>query len=208
MTVETAEDTRSRLLATALTLFSTHGVGGTSLQMIADELGVTKAAVYYHFKTKDQITEAVAAPALQELIERMAEAGAQRTRGAQIDHALSGFVDIVVRYRSLIALFNSDPGIMRAIDRSLDGVENLAARMRALLVGPDAELAAALTANVTLAGIALAGGAPEQADLDDDVLREHLIDIGRRLLGRPKRRARSVAPRDGGQPSRAADTTT
>ncbi|OQO89345.1 TetR family transcriptional regulator [Saccharomonospora piscinae] len=208
MTVETAEDTRSRLLATALTLFSTHGVGGTSLQMIADELGVTKAAVYYHFKTKDQITEAVAAPALQELIERMAEAGAQRTRGAQIDHALSGFVDIVVRYRSLIALFNSDPGIMRAIDRSLDGVENLAARMRALLVGPDAELAAALTANVALAGIALAGGAPEQADLDDDVLREHLIDIGRRLLGRPKRRARSVAPRDGGQPSRAADTTT
>ncbi|TLW91036.1 TetR family transcriptional regulator [Saccharomonospora piscinae] len=208
MTVETAEDTRSRLLATALTLFSTHGVGGTSLQMIADELGVTKAAVYYHFKTKDQITEAVAAPALQELIERMAEAGARRTRGAQIDHALSGFVDIVVRYRSLIALFNSDPGIMRAIDRSLDGVENLAARMRALLVGPDAELAAALTANVALAGIALAGGAPEQADLDDDVLREHLIDIGRRLLGRPKRRARSVAPRDGGQPSRAADTTT
>ncbi|WP_197320383.1 TetR/AcrR family transcriptional regulator [Saccharomonospora sp. NB11] len=183
-----AGDTRTRLLATALRLFSKHGVGATSLQMIADELGVTKAAVYYHFKTKDEITEAVAAPALQELIQRMDEAERQRTRGAQIDHALSGFVDLIVRYRSLIALFNSDPGIMRAIDRSLDGVENFAARMRTLLVGPSPSLDAALTVNVLLAGLALAGGAPEQASLDDETLREHLFDIGRRMLGRPKRR--------------------
>ncbi|EHK85076.1 TetR/AcrR family transcriptional regulator [Saccharomonospora azurea] len=195
-----AEDTRTRLLATALRLFSEHGVGATSLQMIADELGVTKAAVYYHFKTKDEITEAVAAPALQELIARMDEAERQRTRGAQIDHALSGFVDLIVRYRSLIALFNSDPGIMRAIDRSLDGVENFAARMRTLLAGPDPELDAALTVNVLLAGLALAGGAPEQAQLDDETLREHLFDIGRRMLGRPKRRARA------GTRSSVADT--
>ncbi|EID53134.1 TetR/AcrR family transcriptional regulator [Saccharomonospora xinjiangensis] len=183
-----ADDTRSRLLATALRLFSKHGVGGTSLQMIADELGVTKAAVYYHFKTKDEITEAVAAPALQELLARMDEAERQRTRGAQIDQALSGFVDIIVRYRSLIALFNSDPGIMRAIERSLDGVENFAARMRTLLAGPDPDLATAINVNVMLAGLALAGGAPEQADLDDETLRTHLFDIGRRMLGRPKRR--------------------
>ena len=40
-----APDTRTRLLETALELFTTHGVEGTSLQMIADALGVTKAAV-------------------------------------------------------------------------------------------------------------------------------------------------------------------
>src|SRR5690606_33605958 len=186
-----AEDTRSRLLATALKLFSEHGVGGTSLQMIADELGVTKAAVYYHFKTKDEITEAVAAPALQELIARMDEAERQRTRGSQIDHALGGFVDLIVRYRSLIALFNSDPGIMRAIERSLDGVETFAARMRKLLVGPDPNLATTLTPNVLLAGLALAGGSSEHAHLDDETLRTHLFDIGRRMLGRPKRRPKT-----------------
>jgi AcrR family transcriptional regulator len=37
--------TRERLLATALRLIAEHGFDGTSLQMIADEVGVTKAAV-------------------------------------------------------------------------------------------------------------------------------------------------------------------
>lgn len=184
-----AENTRSRLLATALKLFSEHGVGATSLQMIADELGVTKAAVYYHFKTKDEITEAVAAPALQEFNHTLDEAAAQRTRGAQIDHALRGFVDLIVRHRALIALFNTDPGIVRAINDSLEGEPNFKTRMATLLAGPDADLAASITVHAILAGLALAGGAPDHADVDDDTLREHLFEVGRRMLGRPKRRA-------------------
>lgn len=184
-----AEDTRSRLLATALRLFSEHGVGATSLQMIADELGVTKAAVYYHFKTKDEITEAVAAPALRELERILDEAAAQRTRGAQIDHALGGFVDLIVRHRALVALFNSDPGVMRALERSLAGFENFKTRMVKLLAGPEPDLAATITVHVVLAGLALVGGAPNHADLDDETLRSHLFEVARRMLGRPKRRS-------------------
>ncbi|EHR49777.1 transcriptional regulator [Saccharomonospora marina XMU15] len=190
MTVGTvAEDTKSRLLATAVRLFSEHGVGGTSLQMIADELGVTKAAVYYHFKTKDEITEAVAAPALRELEQVLDEAAAQRSRGAQIDHALAGFVDLIVRHRTLVALFNTDPGVARAIDRSLRGEENFKTRMVTLLAGPEPGLAGVITVHVILAGLALTGGAPDHEDLDDDTLRSHLFEVGRRMLGRPKRRA-------------------
>ena len=80
----TKGDTRARLLETALGLFTVHGVEGTSLQMIADALGVTKAAVYYHFKTKDEITEAVAEPALRELsaiLDRAADAAPARRPG-------------------------------------------------------------------------------------------------------------------------------
>ncbi|PRC50878.1 TetR family transcriptional regulator, partial [Mycobacterium sp. ITM-2017-0098] len=36
-----------------------HGVSGTSLQMIADAMGVTKAAVYRQFKTKEEIVIAI-----------------------------------------------------------------------------------------------------------------------------------------------------
>ena len=46
---------QTRILVAALDLFAEHGVSGTSLQMIADALGVTKAAVYHQFKTKDEI---------------------------------------------------------------------------------------------------------------------------------------------------------
>src|SRR5262245_40190951 len=62
----------------ALGLFAHHGVGGTSLQMIADALGVTKAAVYHQFQTKDAIVLAVVEVHLEpvEAIVERAEASA------------------------------------------------------------------------------------------------------------------------------------
>jgi AcrR family transcriptional regulator len=48
-------DTRQRILDVALTLFTEQGYDGTSLREIAQKLGVTKAALYYHFESKDDI---------------------------------------------------------------------------------------------------------------------------------------------------------
>ena len=50
---------RTRVLDAAWDLFADHGVSGTSLQMIADAVGITKAAVYHQFRTKDHIVIAV-----------------------------------------------------------------------------------------------------------------------------------------------------
>jgi AcrR family transcriptional regulator len=47
--------TRSRIQEVALELFTEHGYEATSLREIAERLGVTKAALYYHFKTKEDI---------------------------------------------------------------------------------------------------------------------------------------------------------
>ncbi|HEV7650342.1 MAG TPA: TetR family transcriptional regulator [Actinophytocola sp.] len=184
-----APDTRTRLLETALELFTRHGVEGTSLQMIADALGVTKAAVYYHFKTKDEITEAVAEPALRRLGAIVREAGELRRRGAQIDRVLAGIVDMVIEHRALAAVFSSDPGVARALERTLHGEENVKDCLTELLVGPDRDPASAVAAHVALTGIALAGGSPALADLPDDELRRHLLEAGRRVLGRPRRGA-------------------
>jgi AcrR family transcriptional regulator len=51
---------KARVVAAAAALFAEHGVGGTSLQMIADAIGVTKAAVYYQFNSKEEIVIAAA----------------------------------------------------------------------------------------------------------------------------------------------------
>jgi AcrR family transcriptional regulator len=48
-------DTRTRIQEVALELFIEHGYEATSLREIAERLGVTKAALYYHFKTKEDI---------------------------------------------------------------------------------------------------------------------------------------------------------
>ena len=52
---ERRADTRSRIQAVALALFAEQGYDKTSLREIAERLGVTKAALYYHFRTKDDI---------------------------------------------------------------------------------------------------------------------------------------------------------
>ena len=51
----TKADTRERILDVALELFTEQGFDGTSLREIAERLGVTKAALYYHFESKDDI---------------------------------------------------------------------------------------------------------------------------------------------------------
>ena len=46
---------RERILQVALELFTERGFDGTSLREIAEKLDVTKAALYYHFKSKDAL---------------------------------------------------------------------------------------------------------------------------------------------------------
>ncbi|OAH10606.1 TetR/AcrR family transcriptional regulator [Streptomyces jeddahensis] len=48
-------NTRQRIQDVALELFSAQGYEKTSLREIAERLEVTKAALYYHFKTKEDI---------------------------------------------------------------------------------------------------------------------------------------------------------
>src|ERR1700742_1261524 len=62
-------DTRTRIQAVALELFIEQGYEATSLREIAERLGVTKAALYYHFKTKEDIVASL----VQDRIDALAE---------------------------------------------------------------------------------------------------------------------------------------
>jgi AcrR family transcriptional regulator len=54
-----ARSTRERILDAALDLFIEKGFDKTSLREIAEQLGVSKAALYYHFASKDDILMAL-----------------------------------------------------------------------------------------------------------------------------------------------------
>ncbi|WP_281262722.1 TetR/AcrR family transcriptional regulator [Nocardia nova] len=53
-------DTRDRIRSVAMELFSANGYEHTSIREIADRLGITKAAVYYHFRSKEDIVVSLA----------------------------------------------------------------------------------------------------------------------------------------------------
>lgn len=71
--METREkNTKERILEEALKLFSQSGYMGTSMNDIAAELGVTKAALYKHYKSKQEILESI--------VERMNQMDAERAK--------------------------------------------------------------------------------------------------------------------------------
>jgi AcrR family transcriptional regulator len=54
-----AERTRQRVLDAAITVFARQGVSASTLQDIADEAGVTRGAIYGHFRDKDDLLQTI-----------------------------------------------------------------------------------------------------------------------------------------------------
>src|SRR3954447_22302326 len=85
---------RERVLVAALELFAEHGVSGTSLQMIADRIGVTKAAVYHQFHTKEEIVLGVLAPAMESLTRSLEHAESLDAPEARREAMLTALVEL------------------------------------------------------------------------------------------------------------------
>jgi AcrR family transcriptional regulator len=78
---ERSESTRTALIAAARTLFAEHGYAGVGTEKIARAAGVTRGALYHHFKGKRELFEAVYERIEAELAERIA-AGALSANAA------------------------------------------------------------------------------------------------------------------------------
>ena len=50
---------RAKIREAALRLYAEHGTQATSIRMVADEAGMSAGAVMHHFKSKDELAEAV-----------------------------------------------------------------------------------------------------------------------------------------------------
>src|SRR3954452_25005756 len=104
-----------RVLTAALALFAEYGMAETSLQMIADRMGVTKAAVYHQFKTKEEIVTATAdheLVALEAAVDQ-AESAPDRDRARRV--LLHQLVNFAVQNRALVRAWQGDPAMMRVL---------------------------------------------------------------------------------------------
>lgn len=172
-----AEQTRKQILETAQRLFTERGYDATSLQLIADELGLTKAAVYYHFRAKSDILRAVLQPGIDRLKALVDETTAIRGRRARAEHMVEGFTDFLVQNRAYAVMAALDPAAKRS---DISG-ESLPLRFRALtlLFGDHPSGAERLVFDLLFF---IPETLPGLTDLSDDELRDALRGTMLRLL--------------------------
>ncbi|ORB94830.1 TetR family transcriptional regulator [Mycobacterium persicum] len=172
---------QTRILDAALQLIAEHGVGGTSLQMIADAIGVTKAAVYHQFKTKEQIVIALTERELGGLEEALEAAETQVHQPRARELLLERVIDVAVERRGAASTLQFDPVIVRLLADHRP-FQQFIARLYGVLVddaAEDARVSAAMLSGAIAVGVMH----PLVADIDDESLRSQLRRITRRLIG-------------------------
>ena len=172
-----------RTMDAALELFADHGVGGTSLQMIADAVGVTKAAIYHQFKTKDEIVLGVLEVHLVPLEAALEAAEAEGPTLRAREALLARVIDTVVENRRALSTLQSDPVLFRLLGEH-EPSRLLFVRLFSVLLGDDFGDQARVRAAVLSAAIG-AVAHPFVIDLDNDTVRDELLQVTRRLIFRP-----------------------
>ena len=175
---------QARIIAAAVDLFADHGVSGTSLQMIADAIGVTKAAVYHQFKTKDGIVLAAAEAELARLEVALAAADREPSPARAREVLVTQIVDLAVERRHAVSVILSDPVIVPFFSQH-EPFRRVLDRLNRLLMGDDAGSTGRLATTMLMAAISGAVTHPLFADLDDDTLQPELLRLARRFLDLP-----------------------
>lgn len=175
------EETRRAILGEALNLFSQRGYAATPLRDIAEPLGLTVAAIYYHYPSKDALLADVAEPLLSDYnrVLEAAESSQPRSLLARRRELLTNILDVVIRHRDLFRFVTRDLAFLNHPTLGPRRDDQLK-RFRALLAGPDDSQEAELRASAAL-GV-LFGPAANLPDLKLEDQRQTLVNAALRAL--------------------------
>ncbi len=176
----TGDQTRVRILQVALELIADRGYAATSTREIAERLGFTKAALYYHFRTKDDLLAAIVGPVMAELEALIEHAGADAGPHGRRE-LVAGYVDLVERHADLIRVLASDPSVKESA--GLHVAAKLFRRLLPLLAGtanPDPAQRTRVRAAMSAVHGVLVHAQPDE---DPEVLHETAIEVARAALG-------------------------
>ncbi|MFG3681101.1 TetR/AcrR family transcriptional regulator [Micromonospora chalcea] len=199
---ETTGGTRQRIQAVALELFTEHGYEKTSLREIAERLGVTKAALYYHFKSKDEIVTSLVDDRLRRMDELIAWAADQPPTLATRRALLGRYAD---------SMFAGDlPQVMRFFEQNQTVLKSLVAgqqmrdRMMRLaheLCRGDDSPAAQLRATLTLFAVHTSWFAVRAPGITDDERKRIALEVADELLAKIGETGTDGGDRDGTGPA-------
>jgi AcrR family transcriptional regulator len=181
--------TREKIQEIALELFAEQGYEKTSLREIAERLGVTKAALYYHFRTKDDIVASLFDDFLEQVDEIIDWA-----RDKPVDDELRR--EIVRRYSDVIT--SSTPAAMmqfiqgnQSAVRDLKHSGELFARFRTLsrlLTNPNAALTTQLKSGMALGMLHIGVFGPIEIDATPEQRQAAALEVALELITSDERR--------------------
>ena len=178
-------DTRSRVQKVALELFAEQGYEKTSLREIAERLGVTKAALYYHFKSKEDIVHSFTDDYFAEIDGLLEWAKDQPRTEETRREILDRYVGIVLGSGEVFRFLEQNRAAVQGMEAGKDRFARFRGRLDALvdlLAGPDAPLRERVRATAaTLTVGATCHVYLQQVD-DPDKLRAVILEIATDLI--------------------------
>jgi AcrR family transcriptional regulator len=180
-------DTRSKIQEVALELFAEQGYEKTSLREIAERLGVTKAALYYHFRTKEDIIGSLFDDLLAQ-IDEIIEWGRGRIADDEVME-LADREEIVRRYSTVLT--GTGHALMQFVQGNQSAVRDLRdsravferfRQLSSLLTDHTAPLVTQLKNNLALATLHLGYFAPFDLKASVDERHEAALQIAYEML--------------------------
>ncbi|MET8861997.1 TetR family transcriptional regulator [Nonomuraea sp. NPDC004580] len=195
--------TAERILEAARVLFAARGYRATTMQAIADEVGITKPALYYHFDSKEELLHRITVPLLDELEEVLARA----ERGTSAEEvrwrAIEGYVEVHLRHRHTLTMLVKDMTLLVQAPIA-DRFRTAIALANELVAGPSRGIEERVRACQVVAG--LADPVLLFRDEPPERLRRLILDGARALLNAPPAPVPSPAPgSESGSGNRAGD---
>ncbi|MCW2869439.1 helix-turn-helix domain-containing protein [Actinacidiphila oryziradicis] len=174
-------DTRRRIQDVALTLFAEHGYEKTSLREIAEHLDVTKAALYYHFKTKEDILISVADDLGKPVDDLIAWAQAQPRTLATKQEILSRYSEALWGASRLFRFMQENQATMRELSIGESFKDKLGA-LGALLKEPDFSMTGQVRCMTALFAMHAGMFAMQNIEGDPDAKRLAILEVAQGLI--------------------------
>lgn len=125
--------TSERILAEAVRAFATRGYGGTSLDEVAELVGIRKQSLLYHFPSKDDLFAAAALDAARTLGEALEEAlGPDPTGLDRLEALVRGVYRLAEQRPEVVAMIReaarAGPPVSEAVARAMRPLVRAAVR--------------------------------------------------------------------------------
>jgi AcrR family transcriptional regulator len=180
-------DTAARIRAEAVALFTTQGYASGSLREIADRVGITKASLYYHYASKQDLLLAVLDPLIAEWRSVVEAAELLPHDRDAVRTVLEVTLDMMLRHRAVAGLLIRDAaGVVAALEPVVDDLVALSRRMERWLAGPAPTAAGRVhaAAAMQVLGTALRSGAT-LTDVPQAQVRASLLAAAQLVLDPP-----------------------